>query len=342
MEDGEDCDPGANTTSPCCDSSTCKFVSGAVCDPSSSACCTASCQYASANTTCRAAVDDICDYPEYCNGSSPHCPEDRTASDGTSCGNDGLKCAGGTCNSLDRQCSMAGQSMGLSQACGRKNDRTCMVNCRNPTSINNCVELQTALVDGSPCGYAGHCYNGTCHPGSWQDTAASWYRQNLRISIPVTVIVAIVVLILFTIIGCICCSCIRHRRTSQMAQLPSTGDNPIHPPSSASKMSPTASQVGHNPILWGSSGSESLGAPSAVEFGRRDSDYESTDMEQPPLTQVDPYASSLPRHHDSSNAQSVNPTRGEVGLHSWVDDKQWNGPNHGRPETFGRFRLDAL
>ncbi|AFR98163.2 zinc metalloprotease [Cryptococcus neoformans C23] len=340
VEDGEDCDPGANTTSPCCDASTCKFLSGAVCDPSSSVCCTASCQYASANTICRAAVHGICDYPEYCDGLSPHCPEDRTASDGTSCGNDGLRCANGTCTSLDRQCSMAGQSMGLSEACGKKNDRSCMVNCRDPTSINNCVELKTALVDGSPCGYAGHCYNATCHSGPWQDTAASWYRQNLRISIPVTVVVAIVVLaILFTIIGYICHSCIRRRRASQIIQFPSTGDSPIPTPSSARKMSPSVSQVRHSPILWGSSGSESLGETSAAEFGRRDSDYESTEMEQPPLTQVDPYTPSLPREYDSNNyeAQSVSPDRGGVGLHGWVDDKQWNGRDYGRTETYGRF-----
>lgn len=74
-----------------------------------------------------------------------------------------------------------------------------------------------------------------------------------------------------------------------------------------------------------------MGETSAAEFGRRDSDYESTEMEQPPP--------SLPREYDNNNyeAQSVSPDRGGVGLHGWVDDKQWNGRDYGRTETYGRF-----
>ena len=53
--------------------------------------------------------------------------------------------------------------------------------------------LQTPLVDGSPCGYGGHCYNASCQAGPWQDRFESMYRQNLQISIPVTIVVGIIV-----------------------------------------------------------------------------------------------------------------------------------------------------
>jgi len=58
---------------------------------------------------------------------------------------------------------------------------------------NQCVVLQTPLVDGSPCGYGGHCYNASCQSGPWQDRFEEMYTQNLQISIPVTIVVGIIV-----------------------------------------------------------------------------------------------------------------------------------------------------
>lgn len=52
--------------SACCDALTCKFLSGAVCDKE--ACCT-NCQFSEKNTLCRK-VDDECELPEHCTGSS--------------------------------------------------------------------------------------------------------------------------------------------------------------------------------------------------------------------------------------------------------------------------------
>jgi hypothetical protein len=53
---------------------------------------------------------------------------------------------------------------------------------------NQCVILQTPLVDGSPCGYGGHCYNQTCESGSTSSEIGAWYSQNKNISIPVTIV----------------------------------------------------------------------------------------------------------------------------------------------------------
>lgn len=108
VESGEDCDPGIagnNTSSPCCDPSTCKFRTGAVCDPMSSDCCTLECQFAPSTTVCRPAVDSQCDTAETCSGTSAWCPKDEFAPNGQSCGSGNgtnLACAGGVCTSPDR------------------------------------------------------------------------------------------------------------------------------------------------------------------------------------------------------------------------------------------------
>ena len=102
VESGEDCDPGKGVNSSCCDSSTCKFINNAVCDPSSSTCCTAQCQFAPATQVCRPAVDPTCDSTELCTGNSSACPADGFAPNGKSCGPNGLACATGQCTSLAR------------------------------------------------------------------------------------------------------------------------------------------------------------------------------------------------------------------------------------------------
>ncbi|KAF9652066.1 hypothetical protein BDM02DRAFT_3162133 [Thelephora ganbajun] len=215
VEAGEECDPGSGNNSTCCDPQTCKFRAGAVCDPSGSACCTSDCQFAPKTQLCRKSRDDRCDVSEFCTGNSSMCPTDITKSNGQSCGNGGLACANGICTSLDLQCQSAGSTLGLTKACPTKNDRSCQVSCQDPRTANQCVVLQTQLVDGSPCGYGGTCLSGNCHSGSAWDTftvrrplalhrprgadvvpCQAWYTENLQISIPVTVVAGLFVLMM--------------------------------------------------------------------------------------------------------------------------------------------------
>ncbi|EEB89397.1 hypothetical protein MPER_12507, partial [Moniliophthora perniciosa FA553] len=77
VEAGEDCDPGNGANSTCCDSATCKFKNGAVCDFMSSPCCTEQCSFAPSQ-----------------------CPKDIMKPNGQSCGGGGLACASGTCTSV--------------------------------------------------------------------------------------------------------------------------------------------------------------------------------------------------------------------------------------------------
>ena len=107
VETGEDCDPGKGNSSPCCDSTTCKFTNNAVCDPKSSDCCADSCQFAPSTQVCRPARDVECDTQEMCSGTGSTCPKDHTTPDGTSCGVNGLACASGLCTSPDCTCSIA-------------------------------------------------------------------------------------------------------------------------------------------------------------------------------------------------------------------------------------------
>ncbi|KAF5361622.1 hypothetical protein D9758_007372 [Tetrapyrgos nigripes] len=206
VEAGEDCDPGSNTTSNCCDSN-CKFKNNAVCDPASSPCCTGQCTFAPATQVCRPSKDSKCDTAEMCTGNSSACPADVMSSNGQSCGSNGLACASGQCTSIALQCQNVGSSLGLKQACPNHGDTSCRISCQDPNQSNACVQLNSLLIDGSPCGYAGTCFNGSCKAGSALDTAKAWYRENLQIAIPVTIVVGIIVLLLLwacvrSILGC--------------------------------------------------------------------------------------------------------------------------------------------
>lgn len=196
VEAGEECDPGLGSNSTCCDPQTCKFTAGAVCDPTSSTCCTGDCQLAPATQVCRKSRDDKCDVAEFCTGNSSTCPTDITKPNGQSCGSGGLACADGVCTSLDLQCQSAGSTLGLTKTCPAKNDRSCQVSCQDPGTSNQCIVLQTTLVDGSPCGYGGTCSSGSCQSGTLWDTFKAWYTENLQISVPVTVVAGLFVLMM--------------------------------------------------------------------------------------------------------------------------------------------------
>ncbi|KZT58407.1 hypothetical protein CALCODRAFT_494893 [Calocera cornea HHB12733] len=216
VEDGEECDPGLDGDSSCCDPQTCKLHAGASCDPSNSACCTSSCAFAPSTQVCRPAVNAQCDTAEMCTGSSGDCPKDVTTADGTGCGLTGMACASGQCTSLTAQCQSVGASLNLTAACPQV-QTSCSVSCQDPTNSNQCVILQSTLISGSPCGYGGKCYNNSCVPGSISDIISSWYRNNLQIAIPVTIVAGLVILL---VIGGIivwirrCCRRSNARRTA--------------------------------------------------------------------------------------------------------------------------------
>ena len=178
LEPGEECDPGQGATSDCCDASTCKLRAGAVCDPATNTCCSSSCTYAPSGQVCRPAVTETCDIAETCTGTSADCPADETKPDGTNCGDNGLKCASGYCTSKNEQCASLGASMGITQACPNVGDSSCEVTCQSPNSALSCIILQGQFfTEGTECGYGGHCRDGRCQSGSWQNTVSSWFRD---------------------------------------------------------------------------------------------------------------------------------------------------------------------
>jgi hypothetical protein len=160
VEGDEQCDCGGASgcgNNKCCDPTTCKFRTNAVCDDANEDCCR-NCQFASANTVCRPGVS-ACDPQETCNGTSPYCPEDKHKPDGESCGN-GLSCASGICTSRDQQCKtvMGSYTSGNdTYACDNSN---CMLSCGSPEfGRGTCYGLQQNFLDGTSCTGGGTCRN---------------------------------------------------------------------------------------------------------------------------------------------------------------------------------------
>ncbi|KAJ7771946.1 zinc metalloprotease, partial [Mycena maculata] len=201
VESGEDCDPGEGVTSPCCDSQTCKFTNGAVCDPDSSPCCTSTCGFAPSTQVCRPALDPQCDIAETCTGNSSACPANVVEPNGQSCGSNGLACASGQCTSVSLQCQQLGASMNLTSGCPNQSSATCQVSCQDPTQANQCILLTALLVDGSPCGYGGVCATGKCQSAGLITTAKAWFVQNLQIAIPIAVVAGLLGLVILWFMG---------------------------------------------------------------------------------------------------------------------------------------------
>jgi hypothetical protein len=224
VEPGEDCDPGQNNNSACCDSKTCKFKSGAVCDPLNGPCCQSNCQFSSSQQICRPAVDQECDEAERCTGNNVHCPVDKFADNGKSCGasGKGLKCAAGMCTSRDEQCKAQGTSLGLTKSCPPAVTMDCKISCVDPTGRADCIILSTNFVDGSECGYGGKCSGGVCKSGSLKDTAESWFRSNLAISIPIAIVAGLLGLMFILMIF----RCLRDCLVGRRAQ----NRYPVQPP----------------------------------------------------------------------------------------------------------------
>ncbi|XP_020777924.1 disintegrin and metalloproteinase domain-containing protein 15 isoform X2 [Boleophthalmus pectinirostris] len=103
LEPGEECDCGLlqECLDPCCNASTCRLVSGAQC--SSNGVCCSDCQLRAAGYVCRLPLGE-CDLPEFCSGTSPHCPPNVYLQNGEPCLQGASYCYGGVCATLDQQC----------------------------------------------------------------------------------------------------------------------------------------------------------------------------------------------------------------------------------------------
>uniref|UniRef100_A0A6I8NFN1 ADAM metallopeptidase domain 2 n=2 Tax=Ornithorhynchus anatinus TaxID=9258 RepID=A0A6I8NFN1_ORNAN len=85
----------------CCNAATCRLQPGAKC--SLGQCCSG-CQFIKKGTICRQQLDQDCDVPEYCNGSSAFCQPDLFVQDGRPCRSRTAFCYKGKCPSPDNQC----------------------------------------------------------------------------------------------------------------------------------------------------------------------------------------------------------------------------------------------
>ncbi|XP_053709098.1 disintegrin and metalloproteinase domain-containing protein 12 isoform X2 [Synchiropus splendidus] len=102
VEEGEECDCGEpeECLNPCCNATTCSLKGDAVCAHGQ---CCQDCQLKLAGTPCRESGNS-CDLPEFCTGSSPHCPANVYLHDGHACHNVDGYCYNGICQTHEQQC----------------------------------------------------------------------------------------------------------------------------------------------------------------------------------------------------------------------------------------------
>ncbi|KAM5240685.1 disintegrin and metalloproteinase domain-containing protein 21-like [Hipposideros larvatus] len=101
VDEGEQCDCGSFKhcySNPCCNSD-CSLTPGSACDVDR--CCT-NCTYSPPGTLCRP-IQNVCDLPEYCLGSTSTCPENVYLQDGTPCTEEGY-CYHGNCTDRTMHC----------------------------------------------------------------------------------------------------------------------------------------------------------------------------------------------------------------------------------------------
>ncbi|OAA67179.1 metalloprotease [Niveomyces insectorum RCEF 264] len=220
VEEGEQCDCGGTEgcgSNTCCDPTTCKFTTNALCDPANDECCTSSCQLANAGTVCRPSTGS-CDPAETCSGTTAACPANVNAPDGTTCGGSGtgLTCASGQCTSRSMQCKTLMGSLTTSNDTYACSSQGCQISCSSPQfGPNTCLMMNQNFLDGTPCEGGGHCSNGKCQGVSVAKEAADAIRNNLDITIPVAVVVGI--LVLLAVSSCVW-SVVRRRQSRRRLQ----------------------------------------------------------------------------------------------------------------------------
>ncbi|KAJ5567312.1 hypothetical protein N7535_006618 [Penicillium sp. DV-2018c] len=218
VEAGEDCDCGGEegcADNACCDAKTCKFKDTAVCDDANDSCCN-KCQFAPADTVCRASTGP-CDIEETCSGNSSSCPSNKYKDDGTSCGasGQGLACASGQCTSRDYQCrTVVGSLLNTNDtwACEGTTEPSCALVCGAPSIQHSfgstpCIKMNQNYLDGTPCDSGGRCRSGQCKGTS----ALGWIRQHKKLVIGICVGVG--TFILLALFFCIYSRC---KRSAQL------------------------------------------------------------------------------------------------------------------------------
>uniref|UniRef100_V9KDR3 Disintegrin and metalloproteinase domain-containing protein 12-like protein n=2 Tax=Callorhinchus milii TaxID=7868 RepID=V9KDR3_CALMI len=103
VDPGEECDCGKpeECTDPCCVAAICQLWPGAKC-ASNDVCCK-NCKFVKARRVCREPISE-CDFPEYCTGTSAHCPTNQYKKNFYPCDNGNAYCYNGACRTLQSQC----------------------------------------------------------------------------------------------------------------------------------------------------------------------------------------------------------------------------------------------
>lgn len=155
VEGGEQCDAGAA-------------------NGTSASCCSATCQFKSAGTVCRASAG-ACDVAESCTGTSALCPADTVNAAGTACPDDGKVCTRDVCDGIGTACTHPNEPAGT--ACPSDGNVCTDDLC---DGSGNCAHLNNTAPcsDGNACTTGDICQAGICQSGSLRDADADGHPDS--------------------------------------------------------------------------------------------------------------------------------------------------------------------
>jgi hypothetical protein len=139
------------------------------------------------------------------------------------CGSNGLKCASGQCTSRDAQCFTRGANLNITRSCMTNNEE-CQVLCNAPGDTEKCLLISGFFINGTPCGFNGHCVDGTCKNGDVISSGVLWMEDHKIVTIPECILILFNIFVFLFLIFRIGCGChwkrIRFGRKANYRRLP--------------------------------------------------------------------------------------------------------------------------
>lgn len=110
--------------------------------------------------------------------------------------------------------------MNITKSC-QSNNEECKLLCNSPTS-DRCLVFSGNFIDGTPCGFNGHCLDGVCQNGGAVGSSYVWLKEHVPLVTMIIVFSLLVAIVLGTVLFWYSKRSRRHRNYPALASNSST------------------------------------------------------------------------------------------------------------------------